>query len=104
MVLAIDFDDVVHNTRDVKPGYKMGLPMAGAVDALTTLREQGHRIIIHTIWATSEERMTAIADWLKYFKVPYDAITSIKPRADYYIDDHALHFDNWKQTMGVLSA
>jgi hypothetical protein len=38
-------------------------------------------------------------EWLNYYEIPYDEVTAIKPNADYYIDDKAIRFHNWEQTM-----
>jgi DNA modification methylase len=99
LILAVDFDGVLHDPNNVKEGYKMGLPVAGAAEAVAALHNAGHRIVVHTIWATTEAANKAIADWLGYFKIPYDVITSMKPKADLYIDDHGYHFTDWKKTL-----
>lgn len=104
MILAIDFDGVIHDPYNVPKGYKLGQPIAGAPEALQKLQAEGHTIIIFTIWAVEAARIKAIEDWCKYFKVPFDKITATKIRADYYIDDRGLHFDNWPETLNKLEA
>ena len=94
MILAIDFDDVIHWRANPKPGRKMGPPMEGAQEALTELMLQGHTIIIHSC-----NRPSVIADWTAFYGIPYSTITNIKPIADWYIDDKALRFVSWEQTM-----
>lgn len=98
MTLAIDFDDTIHDTHNVRPGYKMGVPMPGAVAAMQELAKT-HTLIIHTIWANSPEKTKAIADWLTYFKIPYQRITNQKPEADVYLDDKGLHFTSWEKAL-----
>ena len=95
MILAIDFDNVIHNPRDVVPPHKMGRPLTGAVDAMRRLRNDGHIIIIHS--ARPPERAKVIADWLAHFEIPYDSIWTSpgKPVADFYLDDKAVRFHNW---------
>ena len=92
-VLAIDFDDVICNSKDVKPGRRMGEPMEWAVSAITRLKQRGHTIIIHTVRGSRPQH---VADWLDYFQIPYDQITDIKPAtADIYLDDKGLTFRGW---------
>lgn len=98
MILAIDFDGVLHNPYKVQPGYKMGIAVAGAVEAMQELAKE-NKLIIHTIWGDTPQRIEAVADWLDYFKIPYSNITNIKPVADFYIDDHAIRFESWEQTL-----
>jgi hypothetical protein len=97
--LAIDLDDVIHDPHNVKPGYKMGVPIDGAFEALWKLKNDGAIIVIHSVWADTEVKCRAISEWMNYFKLPYDFITNKKPVADFYIDDKALKFENWKQTL-----
>lgn len=99
MILAIDFDDTIHDTRNVWDGYKLGRPVEGAQSAMRKLREEGHTLIIHTVWGAQKK---AIADWLFYFNIPYDDITSQKPAADRYIDNKGLRFRDWRQTLEEL--
>lgn len=100
--LAIDFDGTIHDPFNVKKGYKMGTPIPGAVDAVKYLKQIGHEIIIHPTWADNMQRRKAIVDWLEYFKVPFDDITSVKPDADFYIDNNAIRFESWPQTLDFI--
>lgn len=104
MILAIDFDETLHNPYDKEPGYKLGKPIWGAVDAMIDLKRAGHQLIIHTVWASSQFRKAALVDWLEYFSVPFDNVTNIKPDADIYIDNKGYHFTNWEDTMQYLSS
>ncbi len=92
MILAIDFDNTIMNPEDVPPGYSMGNPMPGCKEVLDYYREQGHTIIVHSHRAVHPEH---IIDWLRYFKIPFDQVTNIKPNADLFIDDKAKMFTTW---------
>jgi len=102
--LAVDFDDVIHDPNNVKPGYKLGIPILGANAALHQLKKDGAIIVIHSIWADTEAKCQAIAKWCKYFDIPYDFITNQKPDVDFYIDDKGLHFENWEQTLAEITS
>jgi hypothetical protein len=97
--LAIDFDDVIHDPRNVKPGYKMGVPILGAKEAVGRLKNDGAIIVIHSLWANTDQKRKAISEWCRYFEIPYDFITNIKPDADVYLDDKAIRFYDWEQAL-----
>lgn len=99
MILAIDFDGVIHDPTRKQKGSKMGVPMPGAVLALAKLNDAGHTIIIHTIHATTYQQRQAVRNWLLWFETRCDDITSIKPGADFYIDNKALEFVDWERTL-----
>lgn len=95
LIVAVDFDGVIHDQANPKPGRRMGLPLPGAKDALTRLKQDGHTVIIHSCC-----RAGVIADWMAYYEIPYSSIWqgNGKPQADYYVDDKAVRFTSW----GVL--
>ena len=93
MVIALDFDGVIHDPTNRKPGRRMGEPIEGAVRAITALKQAGHTIIIHTVRG---DRPTHVAEWLDYFKIPYDMITDTKPDAAVYLDDRGVRFTAWR--------
>lgn len=97
--IAIDFDDTIHNPHDRLKGYKMGQPIKGAVEAIRQLRTMGHHIIIFPTWADTELKRQAIIDWLTYFGIQFDDVTSTKPEADVYLDDRGVHFTDWESAM-----
>jgi hypothetical protein len=94
LILGIDFDGVVHDYKNPIKGRRMGLPIAGARSALVKYKLHGHRIIIFSTWA-DERGKKIIADWMRYFTIPYDDITNLKPEADCYLDDKAIRFTTW---------
>lgn len=99
MKIAVDFDGTIHDPFNRKKGYKMGQPIPGAAQAIKMLRDKGHEVIIFPTWADSQQRRQAIVDWLTYFQVPFDDVTSVKPEADIYIDDRAIRFTDWPSTL-----
>lgn len=96
MILAIDWDEVIHDRKHPAEGKRLGPPMAGAKEALYELKSRGHEIIIHSVVDGK-----VIADWMSYFELPYDKIV-LKPIADLYIDDRAYHFISWEKTMSAI--
>lgn len=100
--LAIDLDGVVHDPDNVIKGYKMGVPIPGAFEALWQLKNDGAIIVIHSVWAGEEKQRRAISNWLNHFKMPYDFITNVKPDADLYVDDKGYRFTDWKDTLEFI--
>lgn len=100
--LAIDFDGVLHDYKNPVEGKKMGEPLAGAVAALDELYDRRYKLIIHTVKATTDSGKQAVEDWLDYYGFEYHDITAIKPRADHYIDDRAIHHTSWPETLDTL--
>lgn len=103
MKIAVDLDGTLHDPFNVKKGYKMGQPIKGAAESIRQLRLQGHEIIIFPTWADNQQRRKAIVDWLTYFGIEFDDITSVKPDANLYIDNNAYRFDgDWEHAMKFI--
>jgi len=98
LILAIDFDGVLHDYKHPVKGRRMGAPIPGAKEAMQALRH--NRLIIHTVRGDSPQH---IEDWCKYYEIPYHEVTNIKPKADYYIDDHGIKFTNWQEVLPLLT-
>lgn len=101
MIVAVDFDHVLHDIDNPVPGRTMGAPMPDAIQAMTELRDEGDRLIIFTC---RDNTSGYIADWLNYWQIPYDEITRVKPAADVYLDDKALRHRDWRSSMAALAA
>ena len=98
MILAIDFDNTIMDTKHPVEGQKMGPPMPDALESLMDLHDAGHTLIIHTTRANNPSGRKSVADWLEYYDVDYDSIMP-KPAADFYIDDRAVEFQDWEDTL-----
>lgn len=100
----IDFDGPIHK---YSKGYLAGLiydvPSEGVKEVIDWLKENGYQIVIFTSRvAPSEhsrseinENMSGIKKYLKKYNIHYDLITAEKLAAEFYVDDLAIHFDNW---------
>jgi ribonucleotide monophosphatase NagD (HAD superfamily) len=98
--LAIDFDGTIMDPTNVDPGFRMGNPMAEAQEVINYLYKQNYKIIIHTNRGNSPKH---VEDWLKFYHIPFDEVTNIKPNADYFIDDKALKFEgDWSKIKAVI--
>lgn len=95
LILAIDFDETICDNAEAEPGYKMGQPFPGAKRVINSLYEEGHKIIVHCVWADKPAGVRAIEKWLKYFGISYHSVTAQKPAAHVYLDDRGLTYENW---------
>lgn len=104
MIIAVDFDGTLMDPNNVRQGYRMGQPEPGAILSMQRLKNQGHTLVIFTARNVQHPNQhKAVADWLTYFKIPFDGITNIKrPEFEVMIDNRALHFDTWPQVMTRL--
>ena len=101
MILAIDFDGVVHDHKNPIKGRRMGAPIEGAKEVVNELKLRGNKIIIHSVWAGNPQ---VIKDWMEFYGILFDEITDKKPQADIYLDDKAVRFTSWqdfKNHMGI---
>lgn len=99
MTIMVDLDGVICTEERVfdRP---LATPIRGAKEALAALRAAGHTIIIYTARGWAEYRVTK--QWLDDHGMSYDAIHMGKPIAHLWIDDRALQFKNWKDTLAAV--
>lgn len=91
MRLAIDFDGVLCDGKNVEAGRRMGNPVNGARAAMERLRKDGHHLIVHSVRGG---RPGHVRDWLRFYSVPFDEITNVKPNdVAFFVDDHGLRFE-----------
>ena len=98
MVVAVDFDGVIHDFKHPVEGRRMCPPIAVARQALEKLRELGFQIVVFTVWG-NDKGIRTIEDYMIFYQLPFDEVTNVKPNADYYIDDKAIKFIDWNSTL-----
>lgn len=104
MRLAIDFDNVLYDYDGRWQGGRLDSePVPGATAAMIRLRDDGHILIIYSTRGWLRAHRERMANWLTANGIPYDDIARTKPNADVYIDDKALHFTSWPQTLDELA-
>lgn len=98
MIVCVDFDDTLMDTKNVPLGKRLGPPTPGAVSFMNQLNAQGDTIIILTVRGGEPRAKKAVEDWLQYFRIPFSAVTNVKVQADAYIDDKAIRYQgNWSE-------
>ncbi len=99
--IMVDLDGVI-STEERVFDRPLAKPIAGAREALQRLKAAGHTIVIYTARGWAEYNVTR--HWLDQHDMPYDAIHMGKPIAHVWIDDRAIRFRNWQQTLDELEA
>ena len=107
--IAVDFDGVVHNfDKGWHDGTCYGDPIEGSLDAIKKLSET-YNVIIFSAKVRPDRPLVGgktglqlVREWLeKHNALSFvKDITYEKPRAQYYIDDKAVKFqNNWKDIL-----
>ena len=106
--IAVDFDGVIHTfDKGWHDGTCYGEPIEGAIDAIKELSKT-YKVIIYSAKVKDDRPLVdgktglqLVRDWIhKHGLTSYVAdITSDKPRAEFYIDDKAVHFTNWSDVL-----
>ncbi|WP_165985708.1 hypothetical protein [Streptomyces sp. YIM 98790] len=114
--IAVDFDGVIHTySRGYDDGSIYDPPVPGAVEALRELMTR------HAVFVFTSRDPSAAAEWLGGlgFETVVDApgsrrrfwnrrgtllVTQRKLAAMAYVDDRAIRFVDWEQTMADLAA
>lgn len=109
--LAIDFDGVIHkNSLGFNDGTIYDEPVDGTFEALKIL-SLSFKLIIFSAKAKPDRPLIdnktgkeLIWEWLDKYNLKQfiTDVVSEKPRACYYIDDKAIRFENWKNTLEII--
>jgi len=97
--IMVDLDGVI-STEERVFDRPLAKEISGARQALLELKDAGHTVVIYTARGWAEYNVTK--HWLDQHEIPYDAIHMGKPSANVWIDDRAIHFKDWKQTLEEL--
>lgn len=109
--VAIDFDGVIHTfDKGFYDGTCYGDPIPGSIEAIKSISKK-YNIIIFTAKAKPNRPLVngktgveLVKEWLDKHGILecVSEITSEKPRAKVYIDDHGYRFENWDDTLNFL--
>lgn len=109
--ISVDFDGVIHqNSKGFHDGTVYDEPIDGAIEAIKGL-SQKYNIVVFSAKAKPDRPLVngktgveLIWEWLEKHNISQyiEEVTSEKPRAIAYIDDKAIRFENWSQTISEL--
>lgn len=111
--IAIDLDGVISEYVDPWTGINhFGGPVPGAKESIKTLQDLGYKIVVyttrnnalanHNMGHNALELTALVQNYLEKNEIPYDYISLFKPLARYYIDDRAVRFTGWLDTLGQI--
>lgn len=97
--IAVDFDGVIHSySKGFNDGSIYDGPVSGVREAMSKLKEKFY-VYVSSARGDSKEGKEAIEEYLRLNKIPFDEVSITKPPAKIYIDDRAIRFRNWTQTL-----
>lgn len=111
--IGVDFDGVIHKcSKGYYDGTIYDEPIEGSLEAVKMLSSK-YRVIVYTAKARRDRPLVngktgvqLVWEWLndKGFGEYVAEVTAEKPRAVFYIDDRAIRFVDWNQTVEELSS
>ncbi len=110
--VAIDLDGVIFEYRDWKGLQHFGKPIKDVKKALKMLRRMGFKIVIFTCRANPALQDEPLPQLELYIRkalegaeIPFDEIAMTgKPFAEYYVDNHAVRFNDWSDALMKITA
>jgi hypothetical protein len=110
-IIAIDFDGVIHSFEfGFHDGTIYGTPIPGSRESLERL-SQKFKLILYTAKAKPDRPLVngktgveLVQEWLEKYELDkyFVEITAEKPRCLCYIDDKAIQFTSWDNTLEEL--
>ena len=110
-IIAIDFDGVIHSFEyGYHDGTIYGTPIPGSKESLERL-SQKFTLILYTAKAKPDRPLVngktgieLVQEWLVKYELDkyFVEITAEKPRCLCYIDDKAIQFTSWDNTLEEL--
>jgi len=110
-IIAIDFDGVIHSFElGFHDGTIYGTPIPGSIESIKKISKK-YKIVIYTAKAKKDRPLIngktgieLVWEWLKKYDIDQyvQEVTAEKPRAICYIDDKAIRFIDWNQTLNDL--
>jgi uncharacterized HAD superfamily protein len=99
MQIIIDLDGTIC-TEERTYSRSLAKPQPGAIEGVNRLYDDGHTIIIFSARTWMEYEMTS--HWLKEHGIKYHQLVLGKPVGDVWIDDRAIAFRSWEETVELL--
>ena len=99
MQIIIDIDGTIC-TEERTYSRSLAKPLPGAIESVNKLFSEGHTIIFYSARSWMEYEITS--DWLKRNGFLYHQLILGKPIGDIWIDDRAMRFENWDNTLEYL--
>lgn len=110
IILAIDFDGVIHGySKGWQDGTIYDPPKENTKWAMDHLKRLGYELVIFSTrnydrtvdGIQQKNQIEEIRNYLNKYNIPYDRIHTDagKPLCKLFLDDNAIRFDNWTQSI-----
>jgi hypothetical protein len=110
----IDFDGTIHKfSKGYHDGTLYDKPFEDAIEIIDWLKDLGFQIVIFTSRASKtsgeefgqdyKKEIIKVENYLKEYGIHFDLITAEKLAANFYIDDLAIHFNNWESVKDEIT-
>lgn len=98
--VVFDFDGVIHSYTSGWQGVDVipDPPVHGIRQAISLIRDY-YKVVVVSTRCASESGRKAIEEYLKTCGIEVDGIEAEKPPATVYIDDRAICFDGYADTL-----
>ena len=106
-IYCFDLDGVICKTN--MSDYKKSKPIAEAIKKINSLYSEGHQIIIFTsrfmgrnrenVYLAKKQGYSFTFRQLKKWKLKFHKLILGKPSYDFIVDDRAINFKNWVNTI-----
>ena len=96
MKYVIDIDGTICEEKR-QFSRSLAKPLPNAVRSLKVLKKKGCILILYSARTWAEYEMTL--NWLESHDIPFDQLILGKPEGDYWIDDRAIKYTNWKEVL-----
>lgn len=98
MNISIDFDGVIHKYGlGWHNGSIYDKQINGSKKAIEILKKT-YKIVIFTCRQPTKD----VEKWLKKNNIYFDLVTNFKEPSRFYIDDNAIRFTNWNETLKLI--
>lgn len=98
LIISLDFDDVICSPAPTLPKHLWPIKV-GAKEAIDKLLSDGHYVVV----LTARKDLSIVKSWMtRHFPEVSIPVSNEKRFADVYVDDKALRFETWNQTMQFI--
>lgn len=99
--VVFGFDGVIHSYTSGWKGVTVipDPPVPGIREAIQSIREAGYEVIVVSTRGATAEGIAAIQSYLDAHGIQVDGVQKEKPPAIVYIDDRAICFDGYPETL-----
>ena len=99
--VCIDLDGVLADYDHYRGKHIVGEPLPGGQEAMMTLHEK-YWVVVLSARANKPSGIEWIENWLRQHGIYFDEVTDRKPPAIAYVDDRAIKFINWRDTINKI--